>query len=110
MPRRGSFFSELWKTVSYGNFYRRIKDKKWFPKDSKVTERGVDSPLFLEISDYGQFFQLVLSLGSGMVEAEAPKYQLEDILNKQKALPQILDLHGVRWLADDICSLYVLFC
>ena len=31
-----------------------------------------------------------------MVDAEVPKYQLEDILNKKKAPPQILDLHGVK--------------
>ena len=27
-------------------------------------------------------------------EEEAPKYQLEDILNKKKPPPQILDLNG----------------
>jgi hypothetical protein len=31
-----------------------------------------------------------------MVEEDTPKYQLEDILNKKKAQPQVLDLHGFR--------------
>ena len=31
-----------------------------------------------------------------MAETEVPKYQLEDILNKAKAPPQILDLQGVK--------------
>ena len=36
-----------------------------------------------------------------MGEEEAPKYQLEDILNKKKAQPQVLDLHGFRyWILD----------
>lgn len=29
-------------------------------------------------------------------EEEAPKYQLEDILNKKKPPPSILDLHNIR--------------
>ena len=29
-------------------------------------------------------------------EEEAPKYQLEDILNKKKPPPQILDLHNLK--------------
>ena len=31
-------------------------------------------------------------------EEEAPKYQLEDILNKKKPPPQILDLHGIKFV------------
>ena len=36
-------------------------------------------------------------------EEEAPKYQLEDILNKKKPPPSILDLHNIK------CVLFVLF-
>ena len=42
------------------------------------------------------------SVGKGLVgmskEEEAPKYQLEDILNKKKPPPQILDLHGIKFV------------
>ena len=31
-------------------------------------------------------------------EEEAPKYQLEDILNKKKPPPSILDLHNLKWV------------
>jgi len=34
-------------------------------------------------------------------EEEAPKYQLEDILNKKKPPPQILDLHGLKIDTED---------
>ena len=30
---------------------------------------------------------------------EPPKYQVEDILNKKKPPPQILDLNGLMWVA-----------
>ena len=29
-------------------------------------------------------------------EEEAPKYQLEDILNKKKPPPSILDMHNIK--------------
>ena len=35
-------------------------------------------------------------------EAEIPKYQLEDILNKKKPPPQILDLHNIKQNIKDI--------
>ena len=29
---------------------------------------------------------------------EPPKYQVEDVLNKKKPPPQILDLNGIQWV------------
>ena len=42
----------------------------------------------------------------GKEDEEVPKYQLEDILNKKKPPPQILDLHGIKWVNNLYSSLF----
>ena len=39
---------------------------------------------------------------------EPPKYQVEDVLNKKKPPPQILDLNGIMWVAGPLTRIVYL--